>query len=108
MYLRETKRKNGDGSIARYYQLAENEWDKTKGCAVAKVVYNFGRADGLDGEKLKRLAKSILRLFPSEEALASEELTKNCPARQFHEALLLLVFRAATARSARQPALSVK
>jgi len=30
MYLRETKRKNGDGSIARYYQLAENEWDKTK------------------------------------------------------------------------------
>jgi len=38
----------------------------------------------------------------------TEELTKNCPARQFHEALLLLVFRAATARSARQPALSVK
>ena len=72
MYLRETKRKNGDGSIARYYQLAENEWDKTKGCAVAKVVYNFGRADGLDGEKLKRLAKSILRLFAGEEALAAE------------------------------------
>lgn len=72
MYLRETKRKNGDGSIVRYYQLAENEWDKQKGCAVAKVVYNFGRADGLDGEKLKRLAKSILRLFSGEEALAAE------------------------------------
>jgi len=72
MYLRETKRKNGDGSIVRYYQLAENEWNKEKGCAVAKVVYNFGRADGLDGEKLKRLAKSILRLFPGEEALAAE------------------------------------
>jgi len=72
MYLRETKRKNGDGSIVRYYQLAENEWDKQKGCAVAKVVYNFGRADGLDGEKLKRLATSILRLFTGEEALAAE------------------------------------
>ena len=58
MYLRETKRKNGDGSVISYYQLAENEWDKEKGCAVARVIYNFGRADQLDREKLKRLAKS--------------------------------------------------
>jgi len=72
MYLRETKRRNADGSVARYYQLAENEWSKEKGCAVAKVVYNFGRADGLDAEKLKRLAKSIMRLFSGEEALAAE------------------------------------
>jgi len=72
MYLRETKRKNQDGSIVRYYQLAENEWDRTKGCAIAKVVYNFGRADGLDREKLKRLAKSILRLFDGVEAVAAE------------------------------------
>lgn len=72
MYLRETKRKNGDGSVTRYYQLAENEWDKEKGCAVAKVVYNFGRAEQVDREKLKRLAKSILRLFSGEEALAAE------------------------------------
>ena len=63
MYLRETKRRNKDGSVTRYYQLAENEWDKQKGCAVARVVYNFGRADQLDGAKLKRLASSILRLF---------------------------------------------
>jgi transposase len=73
MYLRETKRKNGDGSVARYYQLAENEWDRDKGCAVAKVIYNFGRADDLDGDKLKRLAKSILRIVSGEEALAAEE-----------------------------------
>jgi transposase len=72
MYLRETKRRNADGSVARYYQLAENEWSKEKGCAVAKVVYNFGRADGLDADKLKRLAKSIMRLFSGEEALAAE------------------------------------
>ena len=72
MYLRETKRKNADGSSVSYYQLAENQWDKAKGCAVAKVVYNFGRAEGLERDKLRRLAKSILRLFPSEEALAAE------------------------------------
>lgn len=72
MYLRETKRQNGDGSVTRYYQLAENEWDKAKGCSVTTVIYNFGRADQLDGEKLKRLASSILRLFPGEEALAAE------------------------------------
>lgn len=72
MYLRETKRQNSDGSVTRYYQLAENEWDKQKGCSVTKVVYNFGRADQLDAEKLKRLASSILRLFPGEEALAAE------------------------------------
>ncbi len=63
MYLRTTKRRNADGTETRYYQLAENEWDARRGCAVAKVVYNFGRADHVDGEKLRRLAKSILRVF---------------------------------------------
>jgi transposase len=63
MYLRTTKRRNSDGSEVRYYQLAENFWDAERGCSVAKVVFNFGRADQVDGEKLRRLAKSILRVF---------------------------------------------
>jgi transposase len=67
MYLRTTKRHNADGSEIRYYQLAENAWDAARGCAVAKVVYNFGRADQVDGDKLRRLAKSILRVFGGEE-----------------------------------------
>jgi hypothetical protein len=46
----------------RYYQLAENEWDPKRGRAVAKIVYNFGRADELDPEALRRLAASILRV----------------------------------------------
>ncbi len=62
MYLRTTKRRNADGSEVRYYQLAENVWDAARGCAVAKVVYNFGRADQVDSEMLKRLAASILRV----------------------------------------------
>ncbi len=72
MYLRTTRRKNADGSTVEYYQLAENFWDKDKGCAVARVVYNFGRADQLDRAALQRLAHSILRIFPAEEALAAE------------------------------------
>lgn len=76
MYLRETKRRNTDGSTVRYFQLADNVWDSDKGCAVAKVVYNFGRADLLDGDKLRRLAKSIMRVFPGEELIAAEEGVK--------------------------------
>jgi hypothetical protein len=72
MYLRTTRRKNADGSVVEYYQLAENVWDAEKGCAVAKVVYNFGRADQLDRAALQRLAKSILRVFPGEHAIAAE------------------------------------
>jgi len=67
MYLRTTKRRNADGSEIRYYQLAVNAWDAARGCSVAKIVYNFGRADQVDGDKLRRLAKSILRVFGGEE-----------------------------------------
>ena len=83
MYLRETKRRNADGTLVRYYQLAENEWDSEKGCAVARVVYNFGRADALDADKLKRLASSILRLFPGEAAVAAEPGVRVLDARPY-------------------------
>lgn len=71
MYLRMTRRRNGDGTEARYYQLAENVWDGVKGCAVAKVIYNFGRAEQLDADGLRRLARSILRVVPDTEAEAT-------------------------------------
>jgi transposase len=62
MYLRTTRRQRADGSEVVYYQLAENVWDAKRGCAVARIVYNFGRADQLDGDALRRLAQSILRV----------------------------------------------
>jgi transposase len=68
MYLRMTKRRNTDGSEVRYYQLAENEWNADKGCAVAKVVYSFGRVDDKQAEKLRRLARSIQRVLTDETA----------------------------------------
>jgi len=65
MYLRTIKRRNADGSVVAYYQLADNVWDAERRCAVAKVIYNFGRADTLDQDKLRRLARSILRVVDS-------------------------------------------
>ncbi|MFI5287945.1 MAG: IS1634 family transposase [Candidatus Dormibacteria bacterium] len=73
MYLRTTKRRNSDGSEVSYYQLAENVWDQGRRCAVAKVIYNFGRADQVDGEQLRRLAKSILRVFGGDGPTAGGE-----------------------------------
>ena len=72
MYLRTTKRRNADGTEVRYHQLAENAWDAKRGCAVAKVLYNFGRADEMDVEKLRRLSASILRAVDGDAGRAGD------------------------------------
>lgn len=69
MYLRETTRKNKDGSEVTYVQLAHNERDKVKGHSRPKILYNFGRKEHLDIEQLKRLINSISRFLPPEDAL---------------------------------------
>jgi transposase len=71
MYLRESKQKRADGREIVYLQLAENVWDPAKGRSQARIVYNCGRAD--DGEvveRLRRLAKSILRRCSPEQIVA--------------------------------------
>ena len=45
MYLRTIQRKNKDGTVVRYIQLAHNEWDPAKKTSVAKVVHSFGREE---------------------------------------------------------------
>lgn len=62
MYLRVTKRRNRDGSVVEYYQLAETRWDPEKRRPTAHIIHNFGRADALDREALLRLARSISRV----------------------------------------------
>ena len=62
MYLRTTQRKNKDGSIVRYYQLAHNVRKAQTKTPVAEVIHNFGRADKLNREDLVRLCKSIARV----------------------------------------------
>ena len=68
MYLRETKRRNKDGSVVSYLQLAHNERHPVSGSPVAKVIHNFGRADQLDREALRRLVASISRFLEPDEA----------------------------------------
>jgi len=59
MYLRSTQRKNRDGSIVRYVQLAHNR--RLDGVTQAEVLVNLGREDRLDLDGLRRLVGSINR-----------------------------------------------
>ena len=61
MYLRTTKRKNKDGSVVEYFQLAHNERHPITRKPVAKIIHNFGRTDQLDREQLVRLCRSIAK-----------------------------------------------
>ena len=62
MYLRTTQRKNKDGSVTQYYQLAHNERHPNTGRTSARILHSFGRADQLDREQLIRLCRSIARV----------------------------------------------
>ena len=67
MYLRTTRRRNQDGSEVTYLQLAVNVWDPVKKQATARVVHNFGRAEGLDKDEIRRLISSLARIGLGEE-----------------------------------------
>src|SRR5712691_9229607 len=71
MYLRITERRNRDGSTVAYYALAEKAWNAAAKRAEARVVHNFGRADQVDRDGLKRLVKSINRVLDAGDAVAS-------------------------------------
>jgi len=62
MYLRTTKRKNRDGSVVEYFQLAHNERHPETKKPIAQIIHNFGRTDELDREELIRLCRSIARV----------------------------------------------
>jgi hypothetical protein len=80
MFLRTTKRKNRDGSVVEYHQLAHNVRDPQSHKSVAQIIHNFGRADELDREALVRLCRSIARVAGVEvrdarlPALAAEDV----------------------------------
>ena len=59
MYLRITQRRNRDGSVVRYVQVAHNR--RVEGVTQAEVLLNLGREDRLDAEGLRRLVSSINR-----------------------------------------------
>jgi hypothetical protein len=71
MYLRETKRRNADGSSVSYLALAQNERDLVTGVPRARIIHRFGRADQVDREALARLVRSISRFLDPGEAVAA-------------------------------------
>lgn len=81
MYIRTIQRKNKDGSVVRYIQLAQNQWDPQARCAKAKVLFNFGREEEVDREALNRLVRSINRFLGPEETLRYEAETGAAPLR---------------------------
>jgi hypothetical protein len=66
MYLRTTQRRNQDGSVVRYVQLAHNH--RVEGVTQAEVLVNLGREDRLDPDGLKRLVGSINRYLGEADA----------------------------------------
>ncbi|MDP2930115.1 MAG: IS1634 family transposase, partial [bacterium] len=69
MYVRTISRKNKDGSVTTYIQLAHNVRDPKSGFARAQVLHAFGRADSLDLAAIQRLVKSLCRFISPEDAL---------------------------------------
>jgi hypothetical protein len=69
--LRETKRRNRDGTTVSYLQLAHSERHPVTGVPSAKVIHNFGRADTVDRDALARLVASISRFLDPQQAIAA-------------------------------------
>ena len=65
MYLRTTQRRNKDGSVVAYYQLAETRWDPAKRRPTAHLSHHFGRADAVDRDARVRRARRLTRVWPS-------------------------------------------
>jgi hypothetical protein len=70
MYLRKTQRKNQDGSIVHYLQLAHNYRDPKTKRPKPTILYNFGRQEDVDEDGLRRLVGSINRYLGVEDELA--------------------------------------
>lgn len=69
VYLRTTQRRNRDGTMVRYLQLAHNQWDPKSGRSKVNVLFNFGREEDLDRDSIRRLIASLSRALDPAEAL---------------------------------------
>jgi transposase len=81
MYVRTISRKNKDGSIVTYVQLAHNVRDPESGQPKANVLHTFGRSDELDVAAIKRLTRSLCRFLSPEDAVQAQAISegKNIP-----------------------------
>lgn len=75
MYVRTISRKNKDGSIVTYVQLAHNVRDPRSGQPKANVLHTFGRSDNLDVAAIKRLTRSLCRFLSPEDAARAQAVS---------------------------------
>ena len=73
MYLRQTKRRNKDGTVAHYLQLAHNVRNADTGMVKAEILHSFGRAEHLERDALERLVASISRYLDQDPPLAASQ-----------------------------------
>ena len=72
MYLRVSRQKLANGTVLSHMQIAESVWSREKGRADTRIIYSVGRADDeAVVERLRRLARSILRRCSPEEIAAA-------------------------------------
>ena len=69
MYIRTTTVNTKNGPL-EYVQLAHNQRDPATGRSKTQVLFNFGRADRVDLEAIRRLIKSLAKLLGPDEATA--------------------------------------
>ena len=67
MYIRTVKSNTTKGPT-EYVQLCHNFRDKKAKRSKTEIIYNFGRADQLDVDGIRRLINSLARLLPEEES----------------------------------------
>jgi transposase len=72
MYMRTVKSRTKDGPV-EYIQLCHNVWDRELERSRTQVVYNFGRADQLDVDGIRRLIRSLSRFLPADEVMMLQE-----------------------------------
>jgi len=73
MFLRESRQKRVDGTVISHLQLAESVWNSEKKRPSTRIVHNFGRtSDPQVIERLRKLARNILRRCSPEEIVADD------------------------------------
>jgi len=73
MFLRQSRQKRVDGTVITHLQLAESVWNSDKQRPATRIVHNFGRSDDPQViERLRKLARSILRRCSPEEIVADD------------------------------------
>ena len=89
MYPRIIKRKNKDGSEVKYAQLCENKWNREKKRSEVKIIYNLGRIDRIDYERIVRAIKSLETFLPEKDRRYTKEENLPISAKQFGMLYLL-------------------